>query len=140
MLSLRLATKDDAGEIGDFFRDLYSNSIYARSMDYESADVASLVETLAEDPEKGVTIMLLDDDRLVGAMICSSMLQIFNRSEKTAVEIAFWIKPEARNLTTMKKIMGAYRYWAKRTGCTSIMHGKLKNESSIESYTIRKLT
>jgi hypothetical protein len=83
--------------------------------------------------------MLLDGRRLVGAVICSSMQQIFNRTEKTAVELGFWITPEYRTVTAIKKLMSAYKFWAKKIGCTSILYGKLKDGETVESYTVRKL-
>lgn len=139
MLSLKLAGEDDAAGIASFFRELFDNSVYRGICEYHADDVEDLVRQLSASPDKGVTIMLLENDRLVGAMICSSMQQIFNRREKTAVEIGFWIKPGARTLAAMKKILGAYRYWARQTGCTSILYGKLKNDDSVESYSLRKL-
>lgn len=137
---LKLAERQDAGKVGRFFHDLHKASVYAEVMDYKEDDVSNLVSSLADNPNTGCTIMLMDQDDVVGAIICSSMTQIFNRSEKTAVELGFWIRPEDRTLPNLKKLIGAYRYWAKQTGCTSILYGKLKSDNSPESYSLRKLT
>ena len=139
MVRLKLAKKEDATPVASFFRELYDNSIYSKITKYKEEDVAELVEKVSDSPDTGVVILLVDNEAIVGAMICSYMNQIFNKEEKSAVEIAFWIKPEYKSISNLKSILGAYRYWAKQMGCTSILYGKLKNDSSVESYIVRKL-
>jgi flavorubredoxin len=139
MLSLKLATEKDALAVSVLFKELHEHSVYKDLISYEHQDVAALVTKLAEDPNSGVTIMMEEDGRLIGAIMCSTMQQVFNQSEKTAVEIGFWITPKHRTPTTLKKLLQAYRYWAKRIGCTSILQGKLTDRNNTETYTIRKL-
>lgn len=139
MLSLKLAKAGDAEALGKFFSSLFEASTYARVTKYNPKDVEDLVLRLSRDPAQGCTICLYEGDLLVGAMICTSMKQVFNQSEKTAVELGFWITPEHRTSKSLRKILSAYRYWAKRTGCTSILYGKMKDANTVESYVIRKI-
>lgn len=139
MLSLKLATAEDAVSVAELFKELHEHSVYAGIIDYHPEDVSELVSSLARDPNRGVTILLLEDGVLIGAMICSTMHQVFNKSEKTAVELGFWITPEKRTPTSLKKLLQAYRYWAKRIGCTSILQGKLTDRKHTETYSIRKI-
>lgn len=139
MLSLKLATEQDALSVATLFEELHKHSVYEGIVDYKKGDVADLVSRLSRDPNSGVTILLLEDEKLVGAIICSTMQQVFNKSEKTAVELGFWITEEHRTASALKKLLQAYRYWAKRVGCTSILQGKLTDRKNTETYTIRKL-
>lgn len=139
MQSLKLASEQDAAEVASLFRSLFDNSVYSTVTSYQEEDVAKLVISLIRQPDRGVTILLMDEDRIVGAVICSSARQVFNSAEKTAVEVAFWIIPEYRTRANLKNLLGAYKYWARKTGCTTIMYGKLKDKGSVESYIVRKL-
>lgn len=139
MLSLKLAKKEDAAALAVFFEELFLHSTYRNVTTYSKKDVEGLISKIAENSSTGVTIMLLSEGTLIGAMICSSMKQVFNSAEKTAVELGFWITPEHRSKKALKEILSAYRYWAKRTGCSSIMYGKLTSDSSVENYIIRKI-
>ena len=139
MLSLKLATEAEAPAVSALFSELHDNSIYKQVTDYKPEDVEEIVCKLAKDPNIGTTILLYKEEKLIGAIICSTMRQIFNKAEKTAVEIGFWITPEAHSTSALKKLLSAYRYWAKKTGCTSILYGKLKDPGSPESYIVRKL-
>lgn len=139
MISLKLATSEDGKEVAGLFKELHDHSVYKDIIEYKPEDVSKLVSKLAKDPNLGVTILLLEDGKLIGAMICSTMQQVFNNSEKTAVELGFWITEEHRTASALKKLLQAYRYWAKRVGCTSILQGKLTDRKNTETYTIRKL-
>ena len=105
MAHLKLATKDDSEAVSILFKELHNASVYKQIMDYRPGDVSALVSRIADDPARGCTIMLLEGRRLVGAIICSSMRQVFNQAEKTAVELGFWITPEFRNKANLKKLL-----------------------------------
>ena len=139
MLSLKLAEEADALAVAVLFKELHDHSVYKDLIEYRPEDVAELVVKLSKDPTTGVTILLQEDGRLIGAIMCSTMQQVFNKSEKTAVEIGFWITEKHRTAASLKKLLQAYRYWAKRIGCTSILQGKLTDRKNTETYTIRKL-
>jgi hypothetical protein len=139
MLSLKLATPNDSLAIAVLFKELHDHSVYKGIVEYQPQDVSEVVTKLAKDPNSGVTIMLFEEGRLIGAIICSTMQQVFNKSEKTAVELGFWITEKHRTPGALKKLLQAYRYWAKRIGCTSILQGRLTDRNNTETYTIRKL-
>lgn len=139
MLSLKLAKESDALAVAVLFKELHNYSVYKGIVDYRPEDVVEMVVKLSKDPNSGVTILLYEETRLIGAMICSTMQQVFNKTEKTAVELGFWITEKHRTPGALKKLLQAYRYWAKRIGCTSILQGKLTDRNNTETYTIRKL-
>ena len=139
LLSLRLAKVDDILDIIRLYKELHAASAYAGLIPFDVADASNVVlKTIEGDQNNGAVILLLEDDNPVGVLHCSAMPHLFNRSEKTAIEIAFWVTPERRSAAGLRKLLGAYRYWAKQTGCNTILTGRLRDKS-VETYSIRKL-
>lgn len=128
---LRIATKDDIPHILLLLEKLYTLSCYAN---YVSWDVKSTRESLekAIDAPNEDAVVLCNSK---GILVASSLTQMFNSKEKTACELALYGEDKG----TVKLLMKAYKYWAKKTGCTSILYGGLKSPNEVERYIVRKL-
>jgi RimJ/RimL family protein N-acetyltransferase len=139
-LHLKLGTIVDVNEITVRLFELFQSSVYSDLVEWDEVSTKEKVTQLInQGPESGGIVLLYHDTELVGLIGFSHMMQLFNQNHKTAVELAFWITPEYRTRSSIKKLLGAYRYWAKRVGCHSILMGKLKNKNEVESFTIRRL-
>ena len=140
MVHLKLATIHDKKATLRLLEELFNASVYSKisSFDQDSASEAfkRIVEGKLTD---GSIILLLEGETPVGCLVASAVEHMFNRKEKTGVELAFWITPKKRTSEGIKMLLRAYRYWCKSTECTSILMGKLKNRDETETYTIRKL-
>ena len=140
MQSLKIAELSDVEFATNLVFEMFKSSIYSKYSYFNRADVEKVIEdTIKGDPNDGSVVLLQEGSRIIGILICSAVYQMYNRKEKTAVEIAFWITPDARTLAGMKLMLKAYKYWATKTKCTSILYGKLKGKEEVESYIMRKL-
>jgi hypothetical protein len=139
-LHLKIATDGKYyPEILELASELHKNSVYKDiAFDKTSFD-ETFVRILNSPKEDGSIILLMDDIFVAGFLVCSHMTHMWNKSEKTAVELAFWIKPEYKSFKAIKMILGAYRYWARKIGCNSLLMGKLTNPDEVETYKIRRL-
>jgi hypothetical protein len=90
-------------------------------------------------PSTGCIVLLLENDKVIGFFMMTYMNHLYNKREKTAVEVAFWIDEDKRTISNYKQLLGSYKYWAKKTGCNSMMLGKLKSRDEIETYVLRKV-
>ncbi len=139
-VSLSLATKDDLQDSVELIRDLFDNSVYSLYGTFNSKDILEVLNnTLEGGLSEGSIILLKEDSKIIGILVCSIIHQMFNRKEKTAVELAFWIAPEHRSYTSIKMVISAYKYWAKGVGCNTMLLGKTKNMNSPETYKIVRL-
>lgn len=139
-LRLKIADQSDIKGILRLVKQLFGSSVYASNLDIDEEHVKNLaLQYTQADQQQGCIILLVKRDKPVGLLACSHMPLLFNPKYKSAVELAFWIEPEYRNNTSLKMLLGAYKYWAKRVGCTHIMYGKMKSNDISETYTVRKL-
>ena len=139
-MTLKLATVEDLKTVVSLCKELHSNSVYKDVIDFNEEDTADTVRDILEgNRSKACALLLLIDNKPVGVLVASYVEHMFNKTEKTAVELAFFIKEDYRSYSSLKDLLAAYHYWAKQIGCTSIMQGKLKNKNEVESYTIRRL-
>ena len=135
--TLKLFTPAYLDDVVELIYKLFKSSVYWKVAEFNPNDVKETILKVFEND--GSVVMLMDNKEPVGVIAASYMLQLFNKKEKTAVELAFWIEPEYRSFKNMRLLLGAYKYWAKMKGCTSILMGKLKNDKDIETYNVRRL-
>lgn len=140
MYFLKLATVEDTETVLGLIEELFNESIYSKSMSFDRDSVKEIFLQVLNGPkDKSSIILLRSEDKTVGLLACSVLQQLFNKNERTACELVFWVQPECRNIITLKKLLQAYRFWAKKVGCTSIMYGKMKSKYEVETYVLRKL-
>lgn len=140
MLSLKIATLDEAPVLLELLHKLYRESAYEKIINWEENSVSStLRRMLTGKQEEGCVVLLKDGEKTVGLIAVSYILQMFNVNHKTAVEVAYFIEPEYRTPAAHKALLKAYKFWARKVGCHSILMGKIKNMNEVETFTIRRL-
>ncbi len=139
MHTLKLATQTDIPEVVNLLQSLFNSSVYQSQTQFKRLDVIDNLERLLQRPADGVILCLVHEENTVGVLVASHMRHLFNEKEKTAVELGFFIKEGHKTLASLKLMLKAYRYWARMQKCTSIMMGKLKDATSIETYSLRRL-
>lgn len=140
MLHLKIAQPNEAYQLIPLLRELHEHSIYKDLFPFSDVDtLKSVIDVLNLPKQSACIVTLNDDDKPIGLIAMGSMDQLSNRNHRTAIEIAFWIKKEYMNYSTRTRLLRAYKYWAKQTGCTSYSLGKFTGYNKPETYVIRKL-
>lgn len=140
MSFLKLAETSDTFVVLNLLEDLFNSSIYSTISKFDSFTVLERLTNVIEgNRDEGCVLLLKKEDKTVGVLIISFFVPLFNKDEKVGVELAFYIEPEYRTKGNIKKLMSAYRFWAKRIGCKAILVGKIKNKNEVESTTIRRI-
>jgi GNAT superfamily N-acetyltransferase len=137
-LRLRLATRDDLPAFLELTEELFDNTIYSTFSTFDTKHVSDrFLASLEGDQTKVCTVVLVNGEAPVG-LITMARTGFMNK-EEMAVEIAFWIKPEYRTKKTIKMLLQAYFYWARKVGCKAAFVGKLKGRQAPEQYLVRRL-
>lgn len=142
MHRLKIATQEDLEAILVLLEEFFNKTVYSTITDYSLIDTRESIANLLKVPvSQGCFVLLVSETGQVdGLLIGSYMNHMFNKAEKTAVEIALYIREGVATRALYKKLLQAYRYWAKSIGCNSIMTGQLApSPTEVESYSIRKL-
>lgn len=138
---LKIATKADILDIVGLLEELHTASAYSKTIAFNDVDTYLTVESLLEAPQDTNCIILLyQEGKAVGLIGMSHMTHMFNKSEKTAIELAFWLTFGHKTKSNAKKLLQAYYYWAKKIGCTTILTGSLKKDTEVETYKIKRIT
>ena len=135
-----MATDHDTPVVISLLQELHTASEYNKHIPFDKQSTLETLSALLDSPKEDTCCILLEgpDKSVIGILVCSHMTHMFNKKEKTAVELAFWIRPEHRTLSGTKELLKAYRYWAKKIGCTSLFMGHLQN-GSVETYKIKRI-
>ena len=137
-LRLKLATRDDLPAFLELTEELFNNTIYATFSTFDIKHVSErFLASLEADQTKICTVVLVNGEAPVG-LITMARTGFMNK-EEMAVEVAFWIKPEFRTKKTIKMLLQAYFYWARKVGCKAAFVGKLKGRQAPEQYLVRRL-
>lgn len=140
MLSLKLASVSDVPTLLELLYKLHGESAYEKVVEWKPEDVTAVLHRIiGGKKEEGCVILLVDVETTVGLIAVSHIFHMFNVAHKTAVEIAYFIEPEYRTPAAHKLLLKAYKFWARKIGCHSILMGKIKNKNEVETYTIRRL-
>lgn len=137
-LQLRLANRDDLPAFLELTEELFNNTIYSTFSTFDTEHVSDrFLASLEADQSKLCTVVLTSGEAPVG-LITMARTGFMNK-EEMAVEVAFWIKPEYRTKKTIKMLLQAYFYWARKVGCKAAFVGKLKGKQAPEQYLVRRL-
>ncbi len=139
-MNLVIANYTHIVDIVTLLEDLHNSSAYSYVIPFSRTDTYLSVEKLLEaGQENNCIILLMDQNKAVGIIGMSHMTHMFNSKEKTAIELAFWLLEPYRTKGNARKLLQAYRFWAKRIGCTSILIGNLKGPKEVETYRIKRI-
>lgn len=136
---LKLAKEEDVPDLLKLSRDLYEESIYSRNTAFAEDQVEATLDMSTSEHDKICTVMLKKEEETIGFITMAASNYHFS-NEKMAIELGFWIKPDHRSFSNLRKLVSSYFYWAKKIGCKTAMLGKLKDKHSPEYYIIRRLS
>lgn len=137
---LKLAQLEDKEVFLELVKELYDASVYSAVSPFDREKVEKMLLDSFEADQKDIcTVLLMEGNKTLGLMTMSHTDLSFMENGKVAIELAFWIKPEARDFNSYRKLMQAYFYWAKKIGCSAAFVGKLRDNKSPEYYTLRRL-
>jgi hypothetical protein len=134
-LSLRLATPDDLVCLIDFTRKLISELPYSPVFD-EIKIREILSKVLLGDKNENIIILVCHDDIPVGVIGCAVSHPLWSEA-KIAIELLLYVTTSERNGSALRKLLEAYRFWAKKVGCEYVTYASYKN--GIEMSRVRKL-
>lgn len=137
---LKIAELSDKEVFLELVKDLFHESVYSSISPFDQEKVGKMLLDSFEADQKDIcTVLLKDGEATLGLMTMSHTDLAFMQGGKVAIELAFWIKPEHRDFGSYRKLLQAYFYWARQTGCSAAFVGKLKDKNSPEYYTLRRL-
>jgi hypothetical protein len=101
--------------------------------------VRSLLVRAISSPDATVILAEYGPDKFAGILIGFTTTSFFNAS-LMAMEPAFFVKPEYGHTRLGKDLIGAYEYWAKLKGCSTVTIGHLNNGPTSKSWQRRGYT
>ena len=139
-LHLKLATEDDLEVFLPLVKELFDHSVYSEVGTFDEEYVRKMfLNSFQLGQDKVCSVLLYSNEEPVGIISMSKTVMLANAEDEMALELAFWIKPEFRSLTSLRKLIQAYHYWAKLTQCKAVFLGKIKNRKAPEEYIVRRI-
>lgn len=113
---LRLGKLEDIPALMKFARNFHESSPYnTMKFDHVKGEIF-LRDIISGKKTDGVVLVALHDDEPVGFLVGVANEPVFS-SVKIAMELGWWIEPEARGSRASFLIYSAYEDWARRVGC-----------------------
>lgn len=104
MAVIRKATLDDVPEIVRMSAMFYPTTHYAEYCEMDEDSVAGLASGLIEND---VFYVAENDGALVGMVGVAVVPFMFNRNERIAAEIVWWVSPEVRGSNIARRLLAA---------------------------------
>lgn len=138
---LKLGTEEDVSAVVELARDLFNHSVYSSLSTFDPIEVKeNYLESITKPPHEASHILLCSNSGHVIGFLCAAASPVaFNGKDKVAIELGFWVYKEHRTPASLKKLLEAYYYWARAVGCKAAVLGKIKNNTDVETYRLKKL-
>lgn len=117
---IRRATMQDLGALIAMGADMHAESTFA-PMRYDPRHLGEFLVNLIASPN-GAVFLAVADDAPVGLILCTCNASFFG-PDRTACELAFYVRPEHRGSQTAMQLLRAYVEWAKQQGAVRINAG-----------------
>lgn len=114
MSELKLATASDFPEVKRMVKSMFPHSPM-REFSFDDRKVDAVINQFLQGPLNERIILLLLDPEPVGVMFLFKTESPFS-FEQIAGELMWWIDEPYRNYKNAKKMIEAYKYWAKQIG------------------------
>lgn len=124
MAVIRKATLDDVPEIVRMSAMFYPTTHYAEYCDMDEDSVSGLTSGLIEND---VFYVAEDDGALVGMVGVLIAPFLFNRAKKMAIEIVWWVSPEARGTIVAKQLLDSIEGDCRELGVSRIQMVHMPN-------------
>lgn len=113
---LRLGVLDDVPTLVKFARNFHQASPY-NTMKFDRVKGEKFLrDIISGNKMDGVVIVALQNEKPTGFIVGVAHEPVFS-SVKIAMELGWWIEPEARGSRASLLIYSAYEDWARRVGC-----------------------
>jgi hypothetical protein len=106
---IRIAGPDDFEVVYELVVDFVQTSPY-KDDEIDHEKFREFVYNLLIADKTQSMVFLLEDGS--GVLVATSVEKFWS-TEKTTLELMFWIRPESRNYQKAKVLVHAYEYWAK---------------------------
>lgn len=126
---VRLAELGDIEILLGFAKSFHKASPY-KSMGFDAQKGRKLLEGIIQGSLRDyVVLVALKDQKPVGFLVGAASQPVFS-SSKIAMELGWWIEPEARGSRGSYLIFKAYEDWALRVGCSYVQGAYLPGVST----------
>lgn len=130
-MNLKLATLDDLDQVVRLVVTFIRQSPY-KNEPYDIDEISTLVETLLRDKNKGIVVLLLNDDVPVGFIGGLITKMLFNK-DAIATELFWWVDPQFRGRKALS-LKEAFEFWAKRVGARYITMSAPASDARVSRY------
>ena len=96
--------------------------------DFSVEKVTTLAKSItASNKQDFIIITLVDDNDLTQGFLIGITSEIPFSEEKVAMELAWWVEPQARGTRKSVEMVFAFKEWAKRVGCKVAQMSMIEN-------------
>ena len=126
-LTVRLATLADVEDLCRLSHELYLTSRMDQDLSWDAQKLRGHISGfISGEPSKFCSLVSFDKktNKTVGGLM-ATWIEPYFTSDKQAIEVMMYLKPEYRKGRQGIDLMDAYEHWAKLVGCTSVSYGYL---------------
>lgn len=130
MLRLRKAKLEDLKEALKYIEEWAENELVGKGYSWSEEDIKYLLceaATLQNWLFAVCADVTDEDEELVGALIAYTASSIFDKEEKRAIAVAWFVRPEWRGSEAGRKLLNAFTQWADNQGCRMIIMSGFTN-------------
>ena len=139
MIELKFAEEADLPAIVDLCKQLHERSYHSRFIPFDEKSTYILAKEMLNSKKSNVIFCLKVESTVVAVLAGKVTQQLFNISERTALELVFFILPLYNNFHSKKLLYGAFKQWAKLVGCQTIMMGRIREPGKQEEYFLKRI-
>ena len=136
MTTIRPATEADVDAIVAMAKHFIAFAPHASIAEYEDSDIVNAARACMEH---GIVIVAEQDGEVVGMLFGVTTGIWFAPKTTWAVELAWWVQPEARGGSAGIRLVTAFQDWAREQGAKLVAMSSLhlENDSRVSSVLTR---
>ena len=118
----------------------FNESPYSTYFTFNKSRVERMFKQLQDlGKDKAIILLAENDSKIVGILACMLEYSLMG-VEDTAIEMSWWVSPEARNSRIAIKMIDAFEYWGTKLGVKRFVLSSMENEhaKSIDKFYLRK--
>lgn len=124
---LKLLETKDIPRFVDLCYNFHQASPY-KDRSFSVEKVTALAKSITTSNKKDfIIITLVDDNHVTQGFLVGLTSEIPFSEERAAMELAWWVEPEARGTRKSVEMVMAFKDWAKRVGCKVAQMSMIEN-------------
>lgn len=135
--NIRLAGLNDIPAIVELAKEFHKETPYSSLRLDEKKIRQKLEKFIIEQGKDYVVLLSTDGDEIVGALVGLAYEAAFS-SDRLAVELFWYVKPEHRRSSRGSDMLDAYEYWARGVDCKIVQFGLLSTSPTTMSRLYEK--